>query len=499
MKFTYLSLLFLFYCFFAIGIAFPTPGDLLFQEAKAEENNNNYHAAEGKYYLAYLAYTDETNQEKAILAHHEMYRMEGITFSYPYTEAEIRTLLINTYSHIIPISRIDGWIVNDELDFLLSDGQKWYFSDTVQNVLWRNKDIGFLVPSFQSGLLSFYNQMNEFLTKEHLPESPPYIQPQNIIGTATLKIPYSELPKTGLLKVWVPLPLSVPEQKISIISVPSRNFLKMLPRADNEDLRSAYFEIPIEKIKSSLEISIEFQYQIYEQFFQIVPNLVGSYETDSDFYKKYTVSTDSIKITPAIQNLAKSIVGSETNAYLAARLLYDYMIDNISYGLFAHLTYWELGLSESEVVLEKGYGDCGAQAIFLVALLRSAGIMARVYGGYEQFFPNSTHCWCQIYLPNYGWIPIDPSIGSIAYYIANVSPDFLEKNKNYHFGHQDNKRLVTFNGNNLPLSPPLPIDLFPFYYLVYQKSIVYCEENPNINFDFYIDFKITPPKVIHLR
>ncbi len=44
---------------------------------------------------------------------------------------------------------------------------------------------------------------------------------------------------------------------------------------------------------------------------------------DSALYQKYTRSYGNTEITADIRQMAESIVGDETNPYLAARKLYD--------------------------------------------------------------------------------------------------------------------------------------------------------------------------------
>ncbi|NLT35522.1 MAG: transglutaminase domain-containing protein [Gaiellales bacterium] len=80
-----------------------------------------------------------------------------------------------------------------------------------------------------------------------------------------------------------------------------------------------------------------------------------------------------------------------------------------------HLTAWPRGEPESTYVHELRRGNCGAQATYFPALCRPLGIPARTTGGWQLFTGNfAGHFWAEFYLPNYGWIPVDPMAADMA-------------------------------------------------------------------------------------
>ena len=69
----------------------------------------------------------------------------------------------------------------------------------------------------------------------------------------------------------------------------------------------------------------------------------------------------------------------------------------------------------ARLALEKKKGDCGPHSTLTVALLRAAGIPARLVGGvvYTPSFGGSfgQHAWVEVHMGSAGWIAVDPTTG----------------------------------------------------------------------------------------
>jgi len=122
-----------------------------------------------------------------------------------------------------------------------------------------------------------------------------------------------------------------------------------------------------------------------------------SYDRDSEIYREYTDperDNDIQSNNTFIKNLAESIANGETNPVKIAKKVYDYIVNNIQYG----------GGDQQDAltVLKTKKGVCEGMANAFVALLRARGIPARkVY--------SICHAWAEFYLPDVGWIPVDPA------------------------------------------------------------------------------------------
>ena len=97
----------------------------------------------------------------------------------------------------------------------------------------------------------------------------------------------------------------------------------------------------------------------------------------------------------------------------------------------------------------------------LFSLCRAAGIPARTTGGWRLFGGNfGGHFWAEFFLPNYGWIPVDPTMADIADYIPGLSEEERHACKDFCFANQDNYRCVVQHDVDVPLSPPATNPVF---------------------------------------
>lgn len=112
---------------------------------------------------------------------------------------------------------------------------------------------------------------------------------------------------------------------------------------------------------------------------------------------------------PYIQGIVREVVGDETNLYWRARKLYQYLIDHMEYLLAG-------GWNTAPTVLRRGNGSCSEYTFSYISLCRAAGVPARYVGslvvrGDDASYDDVFHRWCEVYLPGYGWVPIDANAG----------------------------------------------------------------------------------------
>ena len=115
-------------------------------------------------------------------------------------------------------------------------------------------------------------------------------------------------------------------------------------------------------------------------------------------------------------------MGAETNPWLQAGLIYDWIA-----GSFRYQVPGPEG-RDANSVLEAGHGDCEQFSILMVAMCRSLGIPARTVSGLrpfergvgrlEQFGERAAwfertldvHVWIEVYLPTVGWVQGEPDM-----------------------------------------------------------------------------------------
>lgn len=126
--------------------------------------------------------------------------------------------------------------------------------------------------------------------------------------------------------------------------------------------------------------------------------------------QRYTSDGSKYRISdPYIQTLVHEVVGNETHPYWIARKIFNYVRNTLTYQL-------EGGWNTAPVVLKRGTGSCSEYSFAFISLCRAAGLPARYVGSLvvrndDASLDDVFHRWPEVFLPHYGWIPIDPQGG----------------------------------------------------------------------------------------
>ena len=463
-------------------------GKTLYMQAQNLEKNADYFKAAELYKQArqeLLARDDTFLVDQCCVA---CTRMDKIILTYTHTEAEVRKMIKEKYPDTTE-KRIDEVIKDGRLAHLEIGGETYYF-DAFLNTLYH------IYPDFMTeeakGALGKMGKIFEIMSpylyeKDNIPSWQTLSSPHTYEFDANLSIPRDSFPEKGLLKVWMPLPLSNSSQtNIEIGSICSEEYIPYPAHLDG-DIGYVYYEFPLEEIQDSIRIGAKFSYISYEVRFDVDPEKVGEYDKNSTLYKRYTASDKNIAVTPEIRETARRIAGDETNPYIITKKFYDHIVYDLNYSYMPHVALEALKIPESVYVHEHGYGDCGAQSMYFSALCRSVGIPARASGG-MQLFPLTEqgcgdHFWAHMYIPNYGWIPVDTSVGQAAKYIVILSEEQKTDFIDYFFSKIDPYRFLIQVDVDVPLypSPEEPL----FFGMVLQAPTAECmemDENPELLF-----------------
>src|SRR3989344_5975942 len=116
--------------------------------------------------------------------------------------------------------------------------------------------------------------------------------------------------------------------------------------------------------------------------------------------------------------LAEQLAGGEQDAFKVIFNLAKWVEENIPYSLD---TVTEKSSKEASWVLENRRGVCDEITNLFIAMSRALGIPARFVSGLaytssDQFDTNwGPHGWAEVYIPEYGWIPVDITYGQIGW------------------------------------------------------------------------------------
>ena len=172
---------------------------------------------------------------------------------------------------------------------------------------------------------------------------------------------------------------------------------------------------------------------IYETRYFIFPDEVGSLdEIPKEITALYLEDNEKYQIDhPVIRDAVTKCVGDEQSPYWIARKIFNYLIENLYYERVG-------GWNTAPTVLARGNGSCSEYSFVYIAMCRAAGLPARYVGsvvvrGDDASMDDVFHRWAEVYLPNYGWIPVDPSGGD----------NDLPRDQANYFGHLANRFLIT--------------------------------------------------------
>ncbi len=426
----------------------------LAEEAAAEMEQGNLTSAADLYQQAREAYQDEGDEAGARECLNHIQDMTMIELAYPLSEDELREKLEGSFPDV-PEEERESWVASGELEHITIDGEPHYFYDVASNIRFRNvalfQDDAQLVSHYEMG----YDELTEIMDEPRGEPWQSYTRPITYRGTHTLDVPRDVLPASGLLKIWFPIAIITgPQPAVRVTSITPDTYVVGPPSID-EDIGVVYMEVHLEDLGGDLKIDVQFEFEHYEQHFTVDPGKVGAYDTEGALYQEYTSSGGNILVTPEIAETAREVVGNEVNPYLAAQKLNDYVVDNITYSFMPHSALWPRGEAESVYVHENRHGDCGAQSMYFTSLCRAVGIPARTTGGWQLFTGKfSGHFWAEFFLPNYGWVPVDPTAAEIADYIPGLSDAERQDFKDFFFGNQDHLRCVVQKDADVALIPP---------------------------------------------
>ncbi len=187
-----------------------------------------------------------------------------------------------------------------------------------------------------------------------------------------------------------------------------------------------------------------------------------------------------IPVDGPIEAIARELALEKETPLRAARKIYDYVIDEMTYDWRAA----GAGVGNTLWACDSKKGDCSDYHSVFIALCRNRGIPA----DHEFGFPIRTkrdygrlpshHCWARFHIEGVGWIPIDASE-------ADKHPEL----RDYNFGSQGANLLKFSHGRDVVLEPPQaapPLNRFIAPY-------VEIDGKPHPHVTYRVVFKNLPP------
>jgi len=159
-----------------------------------------------------------------------------------------------------------------------------------------------------------------------------------------------------------------------------------------------------------------------------------------------------------VVNLAKHIVGTEKDTFKRARLIYNWVIENMR----RNPDVKGCGCGNVCILLDSLSGKCADIHSVFVALLKAAGVPAREVFGLRLSKKSGVdltkwqHCWAEFYVPGYGWYVADPGdyLKALLEKRLNPTSKIAVKLSKYYFGAVDPYRVRLGIGRDIELNPP---------------------------------------------
>lgn len=350
------------------------------------------------------------------------------------------------------------WEKDGSLEYLIIDGQKFYFNSAAPNLFRINREAKKRKVEVDGikidGLDKFLQGYIPEVVKESKKSSSSSIKPIQLKLNYTLTVDANVVPDGELIRCWLPYPreISGRQTNIKLISVNSDEYV--IANNDHQQ-RTIYIEKKSEKDKSTI-FNYELIYTSYGKCFNLDPASIVPYNKEIELYKNFTTEREPhIVFTDRIRRLSTEIVGSETNSFITAKKIFTWINANIPWASAREYSTIE---NISDYCLKNMHGDCGIKTLLFMTLCRYNGIPTKWQSGW-MLHPGEVnlHDWCEIYFENIGWVPVDQSFGLKDFQPARRTQadeaGGSEELKYFYLGSMDAYRLIVNNDYSTPLYP----------------------------------------------
>ncbi|MCW0203379.1 MAG: transglutaminase-like domain-containing protein [Rhodanobacter thiooxydans] len=294
------------------------------------------------------------------------------------------------------------------------DGRTLYFKRTPGN-LFRLSPEAVARRAVQApitdGPMESLNDHQRAIYQAALAEHRSSVLPQRLRMTQTLTVEADAVPAGETIRAWIPYPQAVPGQQEDIryvASVPARHDIA----PESAPQRTVYLEKPAVAGQKTV-FSVTYELTLLAQYHAIDTTRVTAEKITPELAPFVAERAPHIVFTDAMRAFSRKVVGEEKNPYRIAQKLFA-AVDQIPWaGAREYSTISNI----SDYALHAGHADCGQQTLLLMTLLRLNGIPARwqsgmVYSDDGSRYSN-IHDWGYLYLPPYGWVPMDVTTGRL--------------------------------------------------------------------------------------
>jgi transglutaminase-like putative cysteine protease len=391
----------------------------------------------------------DLSDEKKRELQFEIERMARIRKDFTQTEEDA----VEYIRRIIPDvsdEQIKGWESSKALEHMFIDGEKRYFNRAGRNLFRIDKDAKTAweakysdkQATTGSGAALNLDQHNREVIEAALRTGKRFVEPVRIRVRQSVKVPDGMIPDGEILRCWIPFPREIAGRQEAIRLHHTTPDKHLVTDNDRYLQRTIYFEKETRGGEPT-HFEVEYDYTSYGSYVPIEVEKVVPVEITPELAPFVAEVAPHIVFTPELRELNKRIIGEQTNPYLVASKLFEWVDNNIPW---ASAREYSTFRNISSYAYENMHGDCGIQTLLFMTLCRMNGIPTRWQSGWEYEPPNdSMHDWGMIYYEPYGWVPMD-----VTYGIRNSEDDRL---KWFYLQGMDSYRLIFNDAYSQPLYP----------------------------------------------
>ncbi len=342
---------------------------------------------------------------------------------------------------------LDRYTQQGLLPSLVLDGERRWFHRAVRNLPLIDADAARLAlkPAIDDGPLygahplhALWLAAGEAAGARHSLVS---LDPRRFEVTHRMTVAAGAVPAGETLRIWIPFPREVAgtQDQIELLaaSVPARV-------APNSDLQRTVYLETVAQENLATHVWIRYRLRTYTRVALL--DSAGAEQPRVPDRMRWVADLEPraphLVVTPAIAQFAGAPADDDSSLDIARRLFTQVAAKPWAvareYSTIEHL---------AEHALMSPSADCGEKAMLLIAALRARGIPARWQSGW-QLSPtefDTMHDWLQVWLPPWGWVPLDPTHGLLTSEDPRV--------RHFYFGGMDGYRIVFNDDWGRPFSP----------------------------------------------
>ena len=272
-----------------------------------------------------------------------------------------------------------------------------------------------------------------------------FISPKTYAIQLSVDIEDSSLDKSSAVVIRVPRPFETAVQ-------PSVKLIEYNTEPIISDYQhTVIHQMQCDKTQKKQTFTQNFAVVVYEERTTVVASRLNPMSSINKEILSDATASDNFTpaSAPEIRELLSMIIGKETNPYNIAALVYNYMTER-----FTVLENVRTGKISPLDIIKSRKGDSYDFAVIFTTLMRAAGIPSYVDSGVliGTDLRTRAHWWSELYLPGFGWFPVDVSLGAgLQHSSWNKDTDA----RTFYFGNLDSQRILFSRGMNhiKPSSP----------------------------------------------